>query len=57
MIPGGMAVGGQYGGAQSANDNFDLPRLSINDVVVCMEDTVSMGTTVDELYEAYLVPR
>lgn len=52
-----MAVGGQYG-AQSGSDNCEgLPRLSINDVVVCMEDTVSMGTTVDELYEAYLVPR
>ena len=53
---GGMAVGNHHaiGGGQEEG----LPRLPpINDVVVCLEDTTLMGTTIDELYDAYLMPR
>ena len=51
-----MAVGNHH--ANGGGQEEGLPRLPpINDVVVCLEDTTLMGTTIDELYDAYLMPR
>ena len=54
---GGMSHSANAGSVAGNHDNGDgLPRVPINDVVVCIEDTTVMGTTVDELYDTYLLP-
>ena len=54
---GGMSHSANAGSVAGNHDNGDgLPRVPINDVVVCIEDTTVMGTTVDELFDTYLLP-